>query len=213
MASENGAAGGERRYRGLLVDWGGVMTSNLFDSFRSFCELEGLEPETIGRRFREDRDCRRLLVDLETGELEEEAFEPRFATMLGVDSTGLIDRLFAGASADQEMLAAVAAAKKAGIRTGLISNSWGTRRYDRALLANLFDGIVISGEVGMRKPATGMYELGAERIGLAPSACVFVDDLAFNLSPAAELGMATVHHVTAGETISELKRLLAVDLG
>ena len=62
------------------------------------------------------------------------------------------------------------------------------------LLAELFDGVVISGEVGIRKPAPEIYALGAERIGLEPGACVFVDDLPFNLEPAAELGMATVHH-------------------
>ena len=71
--------------------------------------------------------------------------------------------------------------------------------------------MVISGEVGIRKPAPEIYALGAERIGLEPEACVFVDDLAFNLEPAAELGMATVHHRTAEETIAELERLLGVD--
>jgi epoxide hydrolase-like predicted phosphatase len=110
------------------------------------------------------------------------------------------------------MLDAVRAARRAGIRTGLISNSWGTRRYDRSQLNELFDGVVISGEVGIRKPAPEMYELGAERIGVVPESCVFVDDLRFNLDPAARLGMATVHHVSAQRTISELERLLRVDL-
>jgi putative hydrolase of the HAD superfamily len=212
MASEEGRTPGERPYRGLLVDWGGVMTSNLFDSFRTFCEGEGLAPETVGRRFREDRECRQLLISLETGGLGEEDFEPRFAAMLGVSAPGLIDRMFAGSRADEQMLAAVVRARKAGIRTGLISNSWGTRRYDRTLLADLFDGIVISGELGIRKPTPQIYEIGAERIGLEPSACVYVDDLPFNLPPAAELGMATVHHVEADETIPELERLLGVEL-
>ena len=62
------------------------------------------------------------------------------------------------------------------------------------LLAELFDGIVISGEEGFRKPDPRMYELGAQRIGAEPGACVFVDDLVFNLDPARELGMAAVHH-------------------
>ena len=101
--------------------------------------------------------------------------------MLGVSADGLIDRLFAGSSLDQEMVDAVAAARRAGSPYRLISNSWGTRRYDRKLLAELFDGIVISGEEGMRKPDPRMYELGAERIGVEPPACVFVDDLPFNL--------------------------------
>jgi epoxide hydrolase-like predicted phosphatase len=79
-------------------------------------------------------------------------------------------------------------------------------------MAELFDGIVISGEVGMRKPAPRMYELGAEQIGVEPEACVYVDDLPFNLKPARELGMATIHHVVATETIAELARLLQIDL-
>ncbi len=199
-------------YRGLLVDWGGVLTSSLFDSFRSFCELEGLAPETVGERFREDRAARDLLIGLETGKLPEDEFEPRLAAVLGVNAPGLIDRLFAGSAPDEMMLAAVRRAREAGVRTGLISNSWGTRRYDRALLAELFDGVVISGEVGMRKPALDMYTMGAQRIGVEPQECVFVDDLPFNLGPAAELGMATVHHVDAQPTIAELERLLGVAL-
>jgi epoxide hydrolase-like predicted phosphatase len=203
---------GRGPYHGLLIDYGGVLTSNLFDSFRAFCELQGLAPETLGERFRSDRSSRELLIGLETGRIDEAQFEPQFAALLGVSAPGLIDRMFAGSRPDRQMVDAVATARRAGIRTGLISNSWGTRRYDRSQLAELFDGVVISGEVGIRKPAPEMYELGAERIGLEPSACVFVDDLPFNLEPAARLGMATVHHVSAEQTISELERLLRVDL-
>jgi epoxide hydrolase-like predicted phosphatase len=210
MASEAGAGGD--RYHGLLVDWGGVMTSNVFTSFSAFCEGHGLAPDTIRRSFRDDPDARKLLIGLETGTVQESEFEPRFAAILGVAPAGLIDNLFAGSRVDQEMVGAVIAVRRGGIRTGLISNSWGTRRYDRALLAELFDGIVISGEEGMRKPNPRMYGLGAERIGVEPAACVFVDDLPFNLTPAAELGMATIHHVSAAETIAELQRLLGVPL-
>ncbi len=208
MASEHGA----RRYRGLLVDWGGVMTSDVFDSFRAFCEAEGLAPDMIREKFRRDPESRDLLIALETGQLSEEDFEPRFAAILGVPAQGLIDRMFAGGLPDEQMLAAVRRVRRAGIATGLISNSWGTRRYDRALLAELFDGVVISGDVGMRKPTPEIYALGAERIGLAPAQCVFVDDLDFNLRPAAELGMATIHHRTYEQTIGELERLFGLEL-
>jgi putative hydrolase of the HAD superfamily len=208
MDCENGGG----HYRGLLVDWGGVLTTSPFGSFRSFCELEGIDPEAVMRSFREDRVARELLIGLETGALPEEEFEPQFASMLGVSPCGLIDRLFAGSAPDEAMLEAVRAARRAGIRTGLISNSWGTRRYDPALLAELFDGVVISGEVGMRKPTPEIYAMGAKSIGAEPRECVFVDDLPFNLPPAAEIGMATVHHVSAEETIPELERLLGVGL-
>lgn len=203
---------GDAHYAGLLVDYGGVLTTNLFDSFRSFCEGNGIAPDEIGRRFREDRSSRELLIGLETGKLPEEEFEPQFAEMLGVPSKGLIDSLFAGSRPDEPMLNAVRKARQAGIHTGLISNSWGTRRYDRVQLSELFEGIVISGEVGIRKPAPEIYLLGAKAIGVEPPACVFVDDLPFNLTPATELGMATVHHVSAEQTIPELERLLGVEL-
>jgi putative hydrolase of the HAD superfamily len=206
MASERGP------HKGLLVDYGGVLTTDLFDSFRAFCEVEGLEPEAIGQSFRRDPSCRELLIGLETGTLEEDQFELRFAEILGVSAPGLIERLMADSRPNDKMVAAVASARSQGIRTGLISNSWGTRRYDRAHLAELFDGVVISGEVGIRKPAPEIYELGSREIGLEPGDCVFVDDLPFNLAPAAELGMATVHHTAAAETISELEQLLDVRL-
>jgi epoxide hydrolase-like predicted phosphatase len=206
MGSENGV------YRGLLIDWGGVLTSNLFDSFRAFCEQEGLAPDAIATRFASDRESRRLLIEFECGRLPEEEFEPQLAAILGVGAPSLIDRLFAGSLPDEEMLGAVRRARAAGVRTGLISNSWGTRRYDRTLLAQLFDAVVISGEIGIRKPAPEIYELGAQRVGLAPTQCVFVDDLPFNLTPAAELGMGTVHHTSTPDTIAQLERLLGVEL-
>ena len=206
MGSENG------HRRGLLVDYGGVLTSSPFASFRQFCTAEGLDENAILTRLHADASARELVMALETGELPEPDFEARFAAMLGVAPDGLIDRLFAHYEPDEPMLAAVARARASGIRTGLISNSWGTRRYDRALLAELFDGVVISGEVGMRKPAPEIYRLGAERAGVSPEDCVFVDDMPVNLDPAAALGMATVHHVRAEETLVELEALLGVPL-
>lgn len=202
----------ERRLRGLLVDYGGVLTTNLFDSFRAFCEAEGLAPEDVIGRFRHDRAARELLIGLEEGRLSEAEFERQFGAMLGVDGKHLIERLFAGSRPEATMVEAVRRARAAGIRTGLISNSWGTSRYDRSQLAELFDGVVISGDVGIRKPAPEIYRIGAERVGLDPAECVFVDDLDFNLRSAAELGMATVHHVDPPQTVAELERLLAVAL-
>jgi epoxide hydrolase-like predicted phosphatase len=199
--------------RGLLVDFGGVLTTDVFASFREFCEAEGLLPDTVRDRFMKDPMARELLADLETGHVTEEEFESKFAAALEIQrSDGLIDRLFAGMRPDQTMLDAVRAAKRAGVRTGLISNSWGHGRYDRTLFPELFDGVVISGDVGLRKPDPRIYELGAVAVDLPASACVFVDDLPGNLKPARELGMATVHHVRAEQTIAELEDLLGVSL-
>jgi len=208
MASERPA---ERT--ALLVDWGGVLTTNLFASFGEFCREAGLAPDALVQAFAGNREFRDTLIAFEEGKIDEPVFEQRFGGLLGVDHVGLIDGLFARVGPDMAMLAAVRNARAAGIRTGLISNSWGTRRYDRALLEELFHGVVISGEEGIRKPAPEMYVLGAQRAGADPRACVYVDDLPFNLPPAEKLGMATVHHVDTTQTIAEVERLLGVPLG
>jgi epoxide hydrolase-like predicted phosphatase len=196
----------------LLIDWGGVLTTNLFASFHAYCLAAGIPPESLMDRFRTDPAARELLIALEKGELEEDAFELQFAAQLGVEPDGLIDGLFAGVHPDKAMVQAVRGARAAGVRTALVSNSWGVHRYPRDMFAELFDGIVISAEEGMRKPSRRMYELGAERAGVPAAQCVYVDDLPFNLTPAQELGMATIHHTSAEKTIPELERLLGVSL-
>jgi epoxide hydrolase-like predicted phosphatase len=211
IAGSDGAAEGSAR-TGLLIDWGGVLTTNLFASFHAHCLRAEIDPQTLLGRFREDPEFRELLIALEKGEIDEPAFEQRFAALLEVEPEGLIDGLFSGVAPDLEMLDAVRRAHAAGVRTGLVSNSWGTHRYPHELFDELFDGVVISGELGIRKPSRRMYELGAERAGVPAERCVYVDDLPFNLTPAEQLGMATVHHTSAETTIPELERLLGIAL-
>jgi len=195
------------------VDFGGVLTSNVWDSFRAFAVAEGLEPDTVKRLFRDDADALAELRRLERGETDEAAFGERFGALLGVEDTaGLVDRLFAGMEPDEAMVGGVRAARAAGVRTGLISNSWGAGRYDRASFPELFDGVVISGEVGLNKPDPEIFRLGAERVGLAPADCVFVDDLEENCVGAEQAGMTPVLHRGAPGTLAELERLLGVPL-
>jgi epoxide hydrolase-like predicted phosphatase len=200
--------------RGLLVDFGGVLTTNVFESFRAFCAGEGLDPNTIKDKFRSDPEALGLLRGLEKGELTEEEFTPRFAAVIGVaESDGLVQRLFAGIGPDDAMLHAVRSARAAGVRTGLISNSWGHGTlYDRSAFPELFDAVVISGEVGLHKPEPEIYRLGAEKIGLPPAECVFVDDLKENVAGAEAVGMTAILHRGAESTLPELERLLGVAL-
>jgi putative hydrolase of the HAD superfamily len=199
--------------KGLLVDYGGVLTSNVFDSFRSFCVAEGLEPDAIMNLLREDPRAIVLVRGLEAGELTEDEFGEQFGDLLGIDERpGMVDRMFGGLRPDEEMLAAVRRARAAGIRTGLISNSMGAGRYDRSAFGELFDGVVISGEVGMHKPQPEIFLLGAERAGVEPGDCVFVDDLRQNCEGAEAVGMTAVLHRGAEHTLPELERLLGVEL-
>ncbi len=181
-ADGTGADGGTPpgRHRGLLVDFGGVLTSSVIESFRSFCEAEGLAADAVFELVAADAAARRLVADLECGRIDETAFEPAFAAALGVRPGGLVDRLFAGMLPDA--------------------------------VGELFDGVVISGEVGLRKPDPAIYALGARAIGVEPDACVLVDDLIWNLEPAQALGMATVHHTDPARTIAALEELLGVRL-
>jgi epoxide hydrolase-like predicted phosphatase len=198
--------------KGLLIDWGGVLTTDLFASFASFCEAEGLQAAKVRDLFRANKAARELLVDFECGRVDEPEFERRFAPMLGVSDKGLVDRMFAGSAPDARMLGAVKAARDAGVKTGLISNSWGVHRYPQRLMDELFDGVVISGLVGIRKPSAEIYSMGADAIGLPPDECVYVDDLGFNLKPAKELGMATILHSNSEQTVAQLEDLLGVAL-
>lgn len=202
---------GERERDGLLVDFGGVLTTNIWDSFGSFCDAEGLDRDAVRELFRDRGDGLALLRELERGAVSDADFERDFSAMLGVRPAGLIERLFAGLGPDEAMVAAVEAVRDAGIPTGLISNSWGTGIYDRAPM-QIFDATVISGDVGLHKPEPEIYLLGAERIGVVPERCLFVDDLRENVAGAEAVGMAGILHRDAATSIVELQRLLAVRL-
>ncbi len=199
--------------KGLLLDWGGVLTTNVFDSFRDFCVAEGLEPDAVKRLFRDEPRARELVRGLETQALTEDEFGERFGELLELDDrTRLIERMFGGIRADERMMDAVRRVRAAGLRTGLISNSMGGASYDRDLFPELFDGVVISGEVGMHKPQPEIFLLGAERAGVAPEECVFVDDLRENCAGAEAVGMTVVLHRGADTTVPELEHLLGVEL-
>ena len=115
-----------RKHMALVVDFGGVLTSDIWVAFGSFCEREGLVPEAVRELFRGDRDVLGLLRGLETGELADPDFERRFGELLGLaDHAGLIGRMFADLRPDEALLGAVRAARGAGVRTGLITSSWG----------------------------------------------------------------------------------------
>ncbi|WP_320669204.1 HAD-IA family hydrolase [Patulibacter defluvii] len=202
--------------RGLLIDYGGVLTSNVFAAFRAFSAAEGLDADAVTDRFRHDRAARDLLKGLEQGDLGDEAFGRRFAALLGLETAradGLVARLFSALRPDEAMVAAVRRAHDAGLRTGLISNSWGDGlRYDETLLTEAFDAVVLSHEERIRKPDPEIFRIGLRRLGVEPRACVFVDDLPFNLPPAEALGMRTLLHRSADETIPQLEALLGIGL-
>ena len=197
-----------RARRALLVEYGGVLTTSIGDAFEQFGRAEGLAPGAVSAALRSGPAMRRLLDGVEEGTLPELEFERALALLLGVAPEGLIGRMLATLGPDERMVSAVRALRRAGVPTGLVSNSWGVDMYPAGLLAELFDVTVISGHVGVRKPSPEIYLHATRALGFEPADCVFVDDLARNLSPAAELGMATVHHTDSAVTVPRIARLL-----
>ena len=201
----------DRDHRGLLVDFGGVLTSSVWDSFADFCRDKGLEEDSIRRLFREDPAALAELRKLETGRMEEPEFERRFAERLGLeDAADLIDSMFRGMLPCEPMVNAVRAAAERGVKTGLVSNSWSTSHYDKDMLEELFDTAVISAEVGLHKPQPEIYRLAAERLVVGPEECVFVDDLRENCAGAEAVGMTAILHRDAAESIQRIEELFGI---
>lgn len=200
------------RFTCLVVDFGGVLTTSIWPAFAAFCEGEGLEPDSVRELFRSDPAALEDLRALETGAVSPDEFEVRFAAHLGIpeNADGLIGRLFGGLEPDEEMIAAVRRVRGAGLPTGLISNSWGRTIYDEALMEELFDAVVISGDVGMHKPQPEIYLLACEQLEVEPADAVFVDDLRENCEGAEAVGIAAILHRETAETVARLERLLGV---
>jgi epoxide hydrolase-like predicted phosphatase len=208
--------------RALVIDFGGVLTTSLGDAFRAFCRREGADYEKVRAALKQaygDMDPDSMVARFEKGLVAKDEFEIHLAGVLSedlrepLDPKDLIARMLEDVRIDQAMVAAVRATRRAGIRTALLSNSWGVDYYPRELLEELFEEVVISGEVGMRKPDPDAYLHTAERLGLRPEECVFVDDHDDNVDAARRIGMRTVHHRETPKTVEEMEKALGVSLG
>lgn len=200
--------------QGLIVDWGGVLTMPIHTAIASWLKVTGVDRDHYGAvvsRWVEPAPGDSSPVHrLERGEIAVEEFEHLLSAALAqegsaVEAQGLIGQMFADlAIYEDSMTSLVTRARAAGVRTALLSNSWGND-YDRSDWHEMFDAVVISGEVGLRKPERAIFELAIARIGLPASECVFVDDVPHNITAAAEAGLAGIVHRTFEETANELE--------
>ncbi|MET9470289.1 HAD-IA family hydrolase, partial [Streptomyces sp. NPDC006544] len=131
----------------------------------------------------------------------------------GVNPVNLMGRAWTGVPTARRMVALAQAAKAAGVRLALLSNSFGMdphNPYTHAGVWDLFDVQVVSEVVGLAKPDPAIYHLTLDRLGLRGEECVFVDDHPVNLPPAAALGITTVLATDEAAAVAELEAILGV---
>jgi putative hydrolase of the HAD superfamily len=197
-------------YRGLIVDFGGVVSTSFEGALRAFCVREGLEPNAFEQVFSLDAGAKGMLVDLERGDVGQAEFVAHVASALGVAPDRLLERMIADLRLEPRIVAKIENLRNRGVKVAVLSNSWGTEPFDPYApfgLDERFDVVVISDHVRLRKPEPEIFILAAERLSLPPSDCVFVDDVARYLAPARQLGMGTVHATDPAATVAELARL------
>ncbi|MEV6329332.1 HAD family phosphatase [Streptomyces sp. NPDC051909] len=201
----------------VVFDYGGVLTLPVKQSIAAWLAADGIEPDSFSRTLRawmsRDAPTGTPVHRLETGELTVEEFDALLAAELTttdghpVDPVGVLSRLFAGMRPDPEMFTLVEELRGLGIRVGLLSNSWGDT-YPRERIDALLDPVVISGEVGLRKPDAPIYELTLARLGVAADRALFLDDAEPNVLGARAVGMRAHLHVDAPSTRAALAALV-----
>jgi putative hydrolase of the HAD superfamily len=231
FVSEDAAAAGQPRssgaqsqIRGVIIDWGGVVTNPILDTVDAWLRAEDINRDsytTVMRAWVSDAygdGADNPIHALERGECTNEEFERLLAEQLThvdgrpVSADGLLTRMFAASALQEAMLDLIRAVRRAGLRTALLSNSWGNGDYPRHLFPELFDVVVISSEVGMRKPEERIFRHAASLLGLEPQECVFIDDVQANVVAGEAIGLVCLRHIEPGPTAAWLTELLGVPL-
>jgi putative hydrolase of the HAD superfamily len=203
--------------RALITDFGGVLTSPLQASFLAHQEESGVSLEDLGRamaRATEEHGEHPLFL-LERGEMSETEFRARIGRQLedGFDLPRLRTLYFERLEPNRTMIDFVREVRRRGLRTALLTNNvreweplWRSKLPE---IEELFEVVVNSAFVGMRKPEPAIYELTLERLGVRGAECVFVDDLEPNCETARALGMIAVRFEHPEQAIPELRSALA----
>jgi putative hydrolase of the HAD superfamily len=203
--------------RAVLVDFGGVLTTSVLQAFEDFGASVGAAPGLLLELLRNDAASRKLLVEHESGVIDAEAFDRGFAERLHahgveVDPDRLSVRMQAGLRRDDDTVQLVAQLRSAGVPIALVSNALGRDCYAGFDLNALADVVVISSEVGIRKPSRRIYAIACDRLGVTPEQAIMIDDLQQNLDGAARLGIAGVLHTDAADTRQQLDERFGIRL-
>jgi putative hydrolase of the HAD superfamily len=198
----------------VIWDFGGVLTTSPFEAFARFETERGL-PVDIIRRTNAANHHDNAWAQFERAELDLEAFDALFAAeslALGAEVRGRDVLPLLSGDLRPEMVEALKRVKTR-FKTGCITNNLpanaigsasGRTLYIAEVMA-LFDHVIESAKIGLRKPDPRIYRMMVDALGVDPARCVYLDDLGVNLKPARELGMTTIKVVDAGQAIAELE--------
>jgi putative hydrolase of the HAD superfamily len=207
----------------VVSDFGGVLTAPLIEGFRRVHDDVGVPPEAIGAALRAaaEADGVNPLHEIETGRLSEQAFlarlERELAGILGREVTlhGFGERYMRALDPNDELFAHFRALHARGVRFAMLTNNvreWEPHWRSKLPIDEIFETVVDSGFVGVRKPDPEIYGIVLERLDLPAEACAFVDDLERNVDAARALGFHAVHFRDTAQVIAELDALLTPQL-
>ncbi|MCZ3387193.1 MAG: HAD-IA family hydrolase [Actinomycetia bacterium] len=205
--------------RGLIVDFYGVLTDGIDTAMRAWSDLDDVDylhfQDAMAEWFGDFGGLEERFNPvhaLERGEMGLRDFEVELARRLtrrdggSPQAEGLVERMFSRFAHTADMSGLVRRAKATGVKTALLSNSWGDQ-YSRDGWEEMFDVVVISGEVGLRKPEAAIFGHTLFELGLPANECAFVDDHPANIRAAAALGLVGVWHQSYEQTAAELEGL------
>jgi putative hydrolase of the HAD superfamily len=205
--------------RAVISDFGGVLTTPLIEAFLALQRDSGIPLEAMGQAVAalSAQDGGNPLYALETGRLSERDFVARLERALSdvvgrpVELAGFSERWFAQLEPNQELLEYLRGLRERGLRLALLTNNvreWEPLWRAKLPVDELFEVVVDSAFVGVRKPDPEIYRLTLERLDLPAEACVFVDDNELNVRAARELGMRAVWFQSTDQAIADVERAL-----
>ena len=203
-------------YKAILWDFGGVVTSSPFEAFNEFESANDLPPDLI-RTINSENPDSNAWAKFESNQVSIEEFDELFfqeALTKGFQVRGKdIIKLLSGSI--RKNMVDFLKELKGSYKLGCITNTVNSQddltdkeRQSKKEAMALFDHVVESSKVGIRKPNPEIYKMSCLALSVEPKECIYLDDLGINLKPARELGMATIKVVNPEEAIQEVRNLL-----
>lgn len=212
-------------FKAVIFDFGGVITASPFEAFNRLEEERGL-PRDFVRRINATNPDSNAWALFERAAIDAARFDALFAAeakAAGYDLDGASVLAVLSGSIRPAMVAALDRLRDAGYRLACITNNVPTGHgagmarsgnakdaYEQVFAR--FEHVIESSKAGVRKPDPRIYQMMCDHLGLAPQACVYLDDLGINCKPAAQLGMAAIKVTSGEQALADLGRLLGMDL-